>query len=315
MARALLALLLAILILTLGNSWRLTMPAVAWPATLMELDPVPPVRPIPSLRELQTQERGRTSVQVMSYNIHHGRGVSGGLDLEEIAAVIEASGADIIGLQEVDRNFGQRSDYQDQPAMLASRLNMHYVYGDSLRVQHLRPGRGVGYYGNMILSRYPILDSQVLRLPNQWGNEPRTALKATIETPTGPIVVWVTHLGLSNGDREAQVQRLLGAVEEERLPFAVLGDFNALAQTPEARAMANQLQDVGRALEEDNIGTFYAGPSQPMPRIDYIWVGEHFQPTSYRVIPSQASDHLAVTADLVLLSEGRKVQTGKRRGE
>ncbi|NMB25980.1 MAG: hypothetical protein GX986_10660 [Firmicutes bacterium] len=327
--RAIMALILTIGILALGNGWRLVMPAVAWPATSTEPEsvpvpsndlgpssqPSPAQRWIPSVRKSTSPERGRDLVQVMTYNIHHGRGLSGELDLGEIAAVIEASGADIIGLQEVDRNYGQRSNYQDQPELLANRLNMQYVYGESLRVRHLRPGRGIGYYGNMILSRYPILESQILRLPNQWGSEPRTALKTIIEIPSGPIAVWVTHLGLSNVEREAQVGRLLEAIAEEELPSIVLGDFNAVAETPEIRALANQFQDVGRVLAFDNMGTFYGDPLAPMPRIDYIWATHGLQPASYKVIPSRASDHLAVTANLVVSSEGRQVQTTKRRGE
>ncbi len=42
-------------------------------------------------------------VQVMSYNIHSAFNVAGGQDLEAIASVIEESGAEIIGLQEVSR--------------------------------------------------------------------------------------------------------------------------------------------------------------------------------------------------------------------
>lgn len=324
--------MLAIGIFTLGNSWRLVMPAVAWPSTSTEIEPVPVPprdavpevfasqpsgtnRSIPSVRKSTSQERGRPLIQVLTYNIHHGRGLSDGLDLGEIAAVIEASGADIIGLQEVDRNFGPRSHFQDQPELLANHLDMHYVYGESLRVQHLRLGRGIGYYGNMILSRYPILESQVLRLPNRWGSEPRTALKTIIEIPSGPIAVWVTHLGLSTAEREAQVGRLLQAIAEEELPSIVLGDFNAVAETPEIRALGGHLQDVGRALALDNLGTFYGDPLAPMPRIDYIWVDPRLEPTSYKVIPSNASDHMAVTANLMILSEGREVQTTKRRGE
>jgi endonuclease/exonuclease/phosphatase family metal-dependent hydrolase len=49
-----------------------------------------------------------TTVTVMSFNIHHGQGTDGVLDLERIARVIRASGADIVGLQEVDRHFGGR---------------------------------------------------------------------------------------------------------------------------------------------------------------------------------------------------------------
>ena len=41
---------------------------------------------------------------MLSYNIHHGEGTDGKLDLARIAAVIKAAKPDLVVLQEVDRN-------------------------------------------------------------------------------------------------------------------------------------------------------------------------------------------------------------------
>jgi endonuclease/exonuclease/phosphatase (EEP) superfamily protein YafD len=48
-------------------------------------------------------------LRVLTYNIHHGVGEDGVLDLERIARVIADSGADVIGLQEVDRHWSART--------------------------------------------------------------------------------------------------------------------------------------------------------------------------------------------------------------
>lgn len=56
--------------------------------------------------------QSNTSFRVMSYNIHHGRGLDGKIDLERIANVIKKEGADIVTLQEVDKGV-ERSDRQD----------------------------------------------------------------------------------------------------------------------------------------------------------------------------------------------------------
>src|SRR5687768_38666 len=50
---------------------------------------------------------------VMTFNIHHGVGLDGRLDLARVAAVIRASGAEVIALQEVDRHYGERSAFAD----------------------------------------------------------------------------------------------------------------------------------------------------------------------------------------------------------
>ena len=46
-------------------------------------------------------------LRVMTYNIHHAEGLDGKVDLERIANVIRQSNADVIALQEVDKNTGQ----------------------------------------------------------------------------------------------------------------------------------------------------------------------------------------------------------------
>ncbi len=309
MAGVLLLTILSILIMVLGNTRYLAVPAVALSNVEDSMQPVVQSRSVldTSDRQYRVGEGDGHGVplRVMTYNIHYGTGVSGELNLEKIAATIKAVDADIIGLQEVDSNYGRRSDFQDQPTLLANYLGMHYVYGESLRVQHLMPPRGSGYYGNMILSRYPIIESHILRLPTPWGTEPRTALMATIATPHGQVVVWSTHLGLSYRARLEQVRTLLARVEGEERPCIVLGDFNALPDSAELRLMADHMLDTAR-LHGDDRGTFYAGPSQKMPRIDYIWLNDQFDVTSHTVVQSPASDHLAVVTDIVVLSRGNR---------
>ena len=308
--------LLSILIIVTANIRYIAMP-VAVSGVNNDREPTIGGEPLPNRQgpgpTVNEGRRDGSQLRVMTYNIHYGTGVSGELNLEKTAAVIRAADADIIGLQEVDRNFGERSEFQDQPRLLADLLGMHHVYGESLRTPHFSLSRGVGYYGNMILSRYPIIDSEVLRLPTKWGIEPRTALRATIATPAGEIVVWSTHLGLSGMGRQEQVKTLLSAVNREVCPSIVLGDFNALPDSAEIRLMANQLQDAGK-LDQSGKGTFYVGYGQAMPRIDYVWLDEGFGASSYTIIQSPASDHMAVVADVVVLSK-EQAKTGNPLGE
>ena len=44
------------------------------------------------------------TIRVLSYNIHHGEGVDGVLDLARIGGVIKSVKPDLVALQEVDRN-------------------------------------------------------------------------------------------------------------------------------------------------------------------------------------------------------------------
>ena len=123
--------------------------------------------------------QGKVSTTVMSYNIHHAVGIDGQLSLQRIADVIRDSGAEIVGLQEVDRHYGERSDFKDQAKELAGLLGYHYAYGANL---DLEPGEGQTnnrQYGTAIVSKYPILRSENTWL-SSFGKEQRGVLHAVI---------------------------------------------------------------------------------------------------------------------------------------
>ncbi|MBT8045323.1 MAG: hypothetical protein KJO79_10270, partial [Verrucomicrobiae bacterium] len=83
-------------------------------------------------------------LRVLSYNIHHGVGLDGKLDLGRIAKVIRKQNPDLVALQEVDK-LVTRSDKTDQAVVLAKYLGLHVVFGKSIDFQG-------GVYGNAILS-------------------------------------------------------------------------------------------------------------------------------------------------------------------
>ena len=79
----------------------------------------------------EAQGKGVRDVTAMSYNIHHGVGADGRLNLDRIAGVVRAEKAEVVGLQEVDR-FWRRSDFVDQVEYLARELGMQAAYGANL---------------------------------------------------------------------------------------------------------------------------------------------------------------------------------------
>src|SRR5690606_13344374 len=89
-------------------------------------------------------------VKVMSFNIAHGLGMDGVTDLERTAGVIEDSCATVIGLQEVDRFFGERSSFMDQVKWLGDRLGMYTAYGANLDFVSNQADKPNQQYGNAI---------------------------------------------------------------------------------------------------------------------------------------------------------------------
>ena len=156
-------------------------------------------------------------MRLLTWNIQYGFGADGRFDLDRIAARIRHHDPDIIALQEVER-FWRRSFETDQPAELARRLAGYYwVYGANLDMHAGTPERPNRrrQFGNMILSRWPILSSRNFPLP-KFGtltqhSIQQGALEAVVRTPSGrPLRVYSTHLShLATHTRLPQVEALL----------------------------------------------------------------------------------------------------------
>ncbi len=161
-------------------------------------------------------------MRVLTYNIHKG---IGGRDrryrIERIAEVIATQNADFVCLQEVDRNVG-RSRFDDQPKVLAELL------GVSESFYQLNVKLTSGGYGNLILSRYPIVERHSISL-RMWLKKPRGAQFVRIDTPEGPMLLVNWHLGLAEFERGWQARKLLTHhlfQEHSALPALVIGDTN-----------------------------------------------------------------------------------------
>ena len=138
------------------------------------------------------------TIRFLSYNIHHGAGIDGKLDLKRIARVIRSASPDVVSLQEVDRKTG-RTGGVDQAAELARLTNMNFSFGASMDFDG-------GKYGNAVLTRFDIIKTQVVSLPG----EPRSALCVTLKTTAqapspGQFLFIATHLDTDKQPRMESV--------------------------------------------------------------------------------------------------------------
>jgi endonuclease/exonuclease/phosphatase family metal-dependent hydrolase len=161
-------------------------------------------------------------MRLLSYNIHKG---IGGRDrryrIERIIQVIEHEKPDLICLQEVDRNV-RRTRHDDQPTRLAEACHA------SVKLYQLNVKRHAGGYGNLVLSRWPFLDTHQISL-RLGERKPRGAQIAVVETPEGPFRLVHWHLGLGERERHWQVWHLLEHAlfrASSHLPTLIAGDFN-----------------------------------------------------------------------------------------
>lgn len=256
-------------------------------------------------------------ITAMSYNIHHGTGTDGQLDLEQTARVIQDSKADIIGLQEVDVHWGERSNFQNQITVLAEMLGMNYFFAPIYSLDPPKNGGPRRKYGLAVLSEYPILRSEnheITRLSPLLGPDPQQAPgfpKVVVNVRGVKVSFYATHLDY-RGDpavRQMQVGDMLDIVDADHRPTLLVGDLNAPPEAPELSALWDEFVD---AWDQEGVGTGYTYPAEePIKRIDYVLTSSTVETESVGVIETLASDHRPVVADLSL--PGSAVGNGEDR--
>lgn len=252
----------------------------------------------------QTKDR---PIRVMSFNIHHGVGTDDRLDLQRIADIVATEDVDIVGLQEVDRHWSERSNFVDQASWLARELEMHVVYGANLDLDPLAPGEPRRQYGTAILTDAPVLEWDNTFLPRFEGHEQRGLLRARVVVRGVPLLVYNTHLQHNDAaerlEQAAAIKSLIGTPDDSVI---LLGDLNATPDAPEIKTLVEDLVD---AWEQAGVGDGYTIPSEePNRRIDYMLTSQDIVARFATVVTSDASDHLPVHADVLL--PGSKVGAG-----
>lgn len=268
----------------------------------------PPVRPsvplllrasVPVLAALlascagagQAVPAGR-EVTVLVYNIHAGKDAAGRDNLPRVAELVRATGADLVLLQEVDRNT-QRSGPTDQPAALARLTGYAVAFGRTIGFQG-------GDYGVALLSRWPVERDTLIPLPTAApspgapAREQRGVLVALVAAPGGALVLLNTHLDASSEDywrlRETSTVLGVAAGVDGLGPVLLGGDLNARPDSPvHGLVRAEGFRDAWPECGAGDGMTFPA--AAPDRRIDYLYLTGEARCVDARVLASDASDH------------------------
>jgi len=233
-----------------------------------------------------------TILRVMTYNIRHAEGMDKEVDVDRVAAVIQATRPDIVCLQEVDRNL-PRTARADLPALFAKKLNMTVVFEPNYQFDG-------GDYGNATLSRFPIVSHENIRLPGPPNAEPRGCLRCLVRVGDRTVEVLNTHFGLDAEERKSQAGALITQLHDA--PTVLCGDLNETPEAPQIGILLGRMRDALAVMEKVKTPTF---PSHsPKKRIDYILVSGSWDVLSSTVISTPlaevASDHRPCLAELRL---------------
>ena len=196
------------------------------------------------------------------------------------ARALAASGAQVIALEELKKS--EIPKYEDA---LAAGYPHHSVQGT------------VGVW-----SRFPLSDTRPVAIM-PWTR----ALRTTVDTPKGPVAVFVAHLpsvrvrldaGFTAIGRDEAIGLLADAVAGEPTPRTILvGDFNG---TADDRALAPITARMRSAQDDAGDGFGFSWPAGlPMARIDQVFV-TGVRPVASWTLPATGSDHLPVAATLAL---------------
>lgn len=235
-----------------------------------------------------TPSRPRT-VRVLCYNVHHGEGVDGKLDLPRVAKVIADAKADLVAVQEVDR-LTTRTGKVDQAAELARRTGLQGKFGKAIDFAG-------GEYGQVILSRFPLGEVTVHELPGKPDRERRVAVEARVTVGGRELSFVSTHLDHADAEsRERQAEKLNELFGKAIHPVVLAGDLNATSDSKPLSILGE------RWSIASGIAPTYPA-EKPAKQIDYVL----FRPTEgVRVVECKvldeavASDHRPVLVVLEL---------------
>ncbi|MFC5411684.1 endonuclease/exonuclease/phosphatase family protein [Larkinella bovis] len=232
------------------------------------------------------ETNAQSTITVLTYNIHHGANAKEHNTIVQIGRLIRDYSPDLVALQEVD-SVTTRSRKQDHLSQLARLTSMNPLYGKAIDFQG-------GKYGTAILSKYPIIASQKMMLPNPDKTEPRILQCAYVELPNEKTIRFCnTHLDHQSPlNRNLQLAFVNNTLENSIQPVIWCGDLNTDPDDPEIEKLMDRWVDAGKDSKTPTLVDSGA-------RIDYILSlkkGE-LELVRYRVLNvPKLSDHLPVLA-------------------
>ncbi|KRC61785.1 hypothetical protein ASE14_13295 [Agromyces sp. Root81] len=207
---------------------------------------------------------------VASQNVEAGSGTAA-----DSAAALVATGAEVVALQEMD------AESRDAAGAVLDEVYPHRY--------------GVGTVG--VWSVFPIENAQMLDLGLGW----KRGLAADLETPSGPVSIYVVHAAsarpAAHDERDAMLANLADHLaRDENTRVIAVGDFNAGSSD---RALGDVTAQLSGANQSDGGFGFTWPAAAPVVRLDHVFQ-RGMEVVSNTTVPAGGGDHLAVVATLNL---------------
>jgi endonuclease/exonuclease/phosphatase family metal-dependent hydrolase len=236
--------------------------------------------------------------RIVTYNVHKCVGVDRRLNPTRIVKALKEIDADIVALQEV-LCIHERSGEEDQAHFIARALGFNYCMGHTREL-------GGGIYGNLVLSRFPLLASENHDISVS-GREERGCLRVDIDLGReSRLRVYNAHLGASFIERQSQARKLISEsiLSDASMPGPriMLGDFNEWTRGLVTRLLNEHFRTGDIRLHLKRSRTYPA--LLPVMHLDHIYFDETLELEDAKLHRSRttllASDHLPIFADFRL---------------
>lgn len=240
-------------------------------------------------------------LKVITFNIAHGRGMDGIIDIERQANLIDKYKPDIVFLQEIDM-YTKRAGDTNQIREFSGKVYLPYCSMETnITLED-------GYYGDGIISRFPISFSTNYLMPlTDLNHEQRGILCNRISLGTAKINLFSVHLSTYEDERilaSKELMRIIKKIDKDEI-IIVGGDFNVGVTrlgkgkyTYEKRDEYEEYTILNKYLNkiENNEDTWFSKLGQGC--IDTIFYSKNITLNKFETIDvNGVSDHNAIYAE------------------
>ena len=236
-------------------------------------------------------------LKTVTFNMCHGQGLDGIIDVRRQANLLKELRPDIIFLQEIDM-YTQRVDNKDQIYSLSKTVGLPYrSMGINLKYKN-------GFYGDGLLCRFPIEYSTNYLMPiTDNSHEPRGLLHNKISFGTTHINLFSIHLSTNEEERILSIKELIRILK--KLPdseiIIVGGDFNVGVNkigphkySCEKKESYLEFELLSKVLNKvnNNEDTWFFAESTTCT--DTMFYSKNISVIDFKTIKTSLSDHNAV---------------------
>jgi endonuclease/exonuclease/phosphatase family metal-dependent hydrolase len=218
------------------------------------------------------------TIKVFDWNTHHGIGTDGVFSLERFIPYIVSSGANVVSLNEVEKNVGGYGNV-DAPAKYASLLKT--ATGKTWYYKFAQRDGNTNGQGNLILTTFPLEDSGTHQLSYS-----RAVARVQILVNGIRVNVFSTHLDADSSSRRAtqmnELKSYASSYAEQRI---LAGDFNAWPGAAELSNLTGSYIDTWADAKADGTAVAYSGNeagNTRNSRIDYVWLSKNATRTTIK---------------------------------